>query len=305
MNIWWKSKKKSDIIVKNITDVRRQFMNNLALKRFFTKSTFHALLSDKDNEFFESIVRKYVHQPEGRSYEELIGEIYMYIGKEYRTEYFYKNVMLNKLLLKKHNYRKITALSELPIGNSKADFVLINGKGVVYEIKTELDNLERIESQIEDYYKAFTEVVIVTYKDNLEKVIGLVPETVGIMELTKRKALNQIRSSQPNISNLDYYTIFKLLRKKEFEQILIQNNLSLPEVIQFKYYAECLKEIQKINIEKLQKDMLKELKKRICVEKVEFCLESPAELRAITYFDDTMLSRKEEWIGMLDRNYGG
>ena len=50
---------------------------------------------------------------------------------------------------------------------------MINGKGVVYEIKTELDNLERLNSQIEDYYKAFTNVVIVTYEENIEKFLTL------------------------------------------------------------------------------------------------------------------------------------
>ena len=73
---------------------------------------------------------------------------------------------------------------------------MINGKGVVYEIKTELDNLERLNSQIEDYYKAFTNVVIVTYEENIEKVSNIIPESVGIMKLTKRKALKVVR--EPN-----------------------------------------------------------------------------------------------------------
>lgn len=90
------------------------------------------------------------------------------MGKEYRTEYLYKNTILNKLLFAKHDYKN-NSFNELPIDKSKADFVMINGKGVVYEIKTELDNLDRIETQIQDYYKAFTEVVVVTYETNIKK----------------------------------------------------------------------------------------------------------------------------------------
>ena len=52
----------------------------------------------------------------------------------------------------------------------KQIFVLINGKAVVYEIKTELDNLERLESQIDDYYKAFEHVAVVTYEKNLKQL---------------------------------------------------------------------------------------------------------------------------------------
>ena len=46
----------------------------------------------------------------------------------------------------------------------------LNGKAVVYEIKTELDNLERLESQISDYYKAFDHVAVVTCIENVENV---------------------------------------------------------------------------------------------------------------------------------------
>ncbi len=144
--------------------------NNLILKRFFTKNMLHCLLSDQNNDMFNVVVRRYVKEPEGKDYRTLISEIYSFMGKKYRNEYYYKNTMLNKLLFKRHDYRKTSALTEVPIANSKADFVMINGKGVVYEIKTELDNLERLGAQISDYYKAFTNVVIVTYEENIEKV---------------------------------------------------------------------------------------------------------------------------------------
>ena len=37
---------------------------------------------------------------------------------------------------------------------------MINGRGVVYEIKTDLDNLLRLENQIRDYYKVFSYVYV-------------------------------------------------------------------------------------------------------------------------------------------------
>ncbi len=60
--------------------------------------------------------------------------LYNYL-KVYRNEYFYKNTILNKLLLGRHSINTTTALSEMPIGKSIADFILLNGKGVVDEIK--------------------------------------------------------------------------------------------------------------------------------------------------------------------------
>ncbi|WP_313185091.1 sce7726 family protein [Lacrimispora sp.] len=279
--------------------------NNLILKRFFSKSMLADLLSQEKSSVFECVVKRYIKSPNGKTYDELISEIYTYMGKEYRTEYLYKNTILNKLLFAKHDYRKTVALTELPIDKSKADFVMINGKGVIYEIKTELDNLDRIETQIQDYYKAFTEVIVVTYEENVEKVMATVPKSVGIMLLTKRQALRSVRNAEILDKYLDYYTIFKILRKSEFEQILLDNGLRLPEVIQFEYYKECYNLIREINIQELQKEMLKQLKSRMRIEAVEFCLDSPEALRFLIYFDGKVRAKRNELEMMMKKSYGG
>jgi len=279
--------------------------NNLILKRFFSKSMLADLLSQKKSNVFDCVIKRYIKNPDGKTYDELISEIYTYMSKEYRTEYLYKNTILNKLLFVKHDYKKTIALTELPIDKSKADFVMINGKGVVYEIKTELDNLDRIETQIQDYYKAFTEVVVVTYEDNIKKVMTTVPPSVGIMLLTKRQALKPIRNAEIVDKYLDHYTIFKILRKNEFEQILLNNKLKLPDVIQFEYYKECYNLIKNINIQKLQKEMLEQLKTRMRIETVEFCMDSPKELRVLTYFDSTIRTKRNEFKTAMKKSYGG
>lgn len=279
--------------------------SNLILKRFFSKPMLHDLLSGKTNDVFECVVKRYISDPKGKSYSQLVSEVYAFLGKNYRSEYFYKNTMLNKLLIKRHDYRKTVVLSELPIGNSKADFIMINGKGVVYEIKTELDNLERLDSQIKDYYKAFSEVVIVTYEENLDKVMKIIPDTVGIMLLTVRKALRMIREPKQEWSYLEYDTIFGILRKYEFERIIQDKGYTLPKVNQFQYYRECSKIITHIDVKELQQSMLIELKKRMKIEIVEFTLSLPEELRFLSYFDCGVLKYEETAQRELSRNYGG
>lgn len=279
--------------------------SNLILKRFFSKSMLHDLLSGKTNDVFECVIKRYITDPKGKSYSQLVSEIYAFLEKNYRSEYFYKNTMLNKLLIKRHDYRKTVVLSELPIGNSKADFIMINGKGVIYEIKTELDNLERLDSQIKDYYKAFSEVVIVTYEENLDRVMKIIPDTVGIMLLTGKKALKIIREPVQEVSYLDYETIFKILRKYEFETIIQDKGYTLPKVNQFQYYRECFKIITCIDIKELQKSMLMELKKRMKIEIVEFTMSLPEELHFLSYFDSGALKYEETAQRELSRNYGG
>lgn len=94
------------------------------------------------------------------------------------------------MLLGVHSPRTTTALTEVPIGNSKADFILINGKAVVYEIKTALDNFDRLDVQIKDYYKAFSRVVVVTPEENFESLWPKLQNSpAGICVLTKKNTL--------------------------------------------------------------------------------------------------------------------
>ena len=131
--------------------------NNTILNRFFTQNTFSDLIHFKDTSIYDAVIKRYINDPEDKSNEMLISEIYSYMSDEYRNEYFYQNTLLNKLLLGKHSVNTTTALTQIPISKSKADFILINGKAVVYEIKTALDTFERLNTQVRDYYKALIE----------------------------------------------------------------------------------------------------------------------------------------------------
>ena len=113
------------------------------LNRIFTRNMLRHFMDGKTDNVYATVVKRYICNPNQKKNRQLISEIYCELKNNYRNEYFYKNTLLNKLLLGVHSINTTTALTEVPIAKSKADFVLINGKAVVYEIKTELDNLER------------------------------------------------------------------------------------------------------------------------------------------------------------------
>lgn len=280
-------------------------MNDIDLKRLFTRSTFEGLISGKSASFVEHVIRRYIDDPDGKEYRVLISEIYQKLNKSYRVEYYYKNTMLNKLLFQQHNYKTTAVLAELPVGSAKADFVMINGNGVAYEIKTEHDNLNRLEEQIQEYYKAFDKVCVVTYAENVEKIETIVPDCVGIIVLTKRSALKTVRKAKCNKEKLDSKTIFKILRKYEFENIIINQGYKLPKVSQFEYYKKCYSIINSFDIEVFQKLMLKELKKRTKIEVAENCLKTPDELRFLTYFDNNMKLNNNMLDSVLGQRFGG
>ena len=256
---------------------------------------------------YSSVIKRYTTDAKQKSNRELISEIYCELKKNYRNEYFYKNTLLNKLLLGVHSVNTTTALTEISIAKSKADFVLINGKSVVYEIKTELDNLERLNTQIDDYYKAFDHVVVVTYEKNLqnvEKVLNDINKPVGLYILRKNGKLSTIRKPQRYMADLDKEVIFKLLRKNEYEKIVFQRYGYLPEVTQFKHYSACKDLFVQIPIEELHLSVLNILKTRMQLEKEEF-VKVPYELKFLVYFMGLTHDDYQKLNMFLEHQYGG
>lgn len=258
------------------------------INNFFSRSTFrHCIDSGQDNTY-NQVVNKYIEFSEGKRNLDLVSEIYVELKNTHRNEYFYKNTLLNKLLLGVHSINTTTALTEVSIANSKADFVLINGKSVVYEIKTELDNLDRLENQINDYYKVFDHVVIVTYKENvdtIEKKLKDIKKPVGIFVLQKDGRLTRVKNPEEYKNDLDKKMIYKILRKAEYEEILLKYYKCLPETTDFKYYSTCRNLFLDIPVETVYFEVLKVLKKRTKVIGEEF-MKVPYELKFLAYFMD-------------------
>lgn len=277
------------------------------LNNFFSRNTFHNCFDNGYDKTYSQVIRQYLDNGVGKQNSELISQIYNILKKGYRNEYYYKNTLLNKLLLGVHSVNTTTALTEVPIAKSKADFILINGKAVVYEIKTELDNFDRLENQVNDYYKAFDHVAVVTCKENLQamkKKIGMIGKPVGIYILQKRGTITTVQKPQEYRNELDGKVLFKILRKQEYEEILLNRYKYLPEVSEFKYYSECRKMFLEISLEDAYLSSLRLLKKRSHIVKEEFS-KIPYELKFLTYFMGLSSDDYSKIMKFLNESYGG
>lgn len=283
--------------------------NNLILNRLFTQNVFFDMIrsSSSDNATYRSVIQRFINDPDDRDNGKLISEIYHFMSKSYRNEYFYQNTLLNKLLLGRHSLNTTTALTQIPISKSKADFILINGKAVVYEIKTELDTFDRLETQLRDYYKGFNHVCVVTSEGQYDRVNTLLADTpVGIYTLTSRNTISSTLRKEPMENNacLDHTTIFKILHKNEFEHILLQHYGSLPITSQAFYYGECLDQFSAIPILEAYMLALKQLKKRNRIEINEF-EQVPYELKSLFYFANPTKIEWHKFHEFLSTRYGG
>lgn len=248
-------------------------VNHNYLNRFFTKKYLH----DK------------IHS-EGFSSELFIKELennYKLLNTEYRNEFFYKNILFNKYIIGKYSLNTSTALSEIVIESSKADFIVLNhSKGFLFEIKTELDNFDRLIYQLNDYYKAFSVVNVVTSEKNYYPVYKLLKETnpnVGIIVLTKNKRLSVRKTPIRDDKSLNHEALFKLLRKNEYEKIILYKFGFIPDVKPVHLFKTLLELFKQINIVEAQSLVFKELNKREKYGTIEMIKELPESLRWLVY----------------------
>ena len=111
---------------------------------------------------------------------------------------------------------------EMSIGDSRIDICRINGKLCAYEIKTEYDNYDRLESQMNDYFRAFEKVYIIVPSQKAEIVKNYIPKKCGIITYRTDKKYNMIfsyrRSAKENKCNIEF--CMKSLSGSDLNRIL-------------------------------------------------------------------------------------
>lgn len=242
-------------ITNNINQIR-------SLAQIFSTANFKKIIRKDDylDTFYR--INKYTKVKENTTNLEVINQIYSSLLNNYKNEYIYKNILINKLLFKKYRLKNTIALNEFKIGNSIADFVLLNGEARIYEIKTELDGLDKLEKQLADYKKFADKIYIVSSSKHIPNLLmKYFNSNIGIIELTNRNALKTIKEPIKNeVFNHDI--LFKTLRKEEYISIIKKYFKFVPKVPNTQIFRECLKLSKKIDILEFQKLVIQKLKYR-------------------------------------------
>jgi len=284
-------------IVTDISKIR-------SLSQIISPSNFKKIVREDDyySTFYK--IKKYTTVTDSTTNLDAINVIYNSLLKNYKNEYVYKNILTNKLLLKKYSLKNTIALNEFNIGKSIADFVLLNGEARVYEIKTELDNLEKLDKQVLDYCKFADKVYIVTSSKHVNKLIELYDSsTIGIIELTSRNALKTIKEAKNNEADFSYETLFKTLRKQEYLEIIEEYYNFVPEVSNTRIFKECLALAKKIEISLFQKLVVNKLKSRNISNPKKIQEKAiPESLKHICYSLDFSKNEYEKLNSFLNQN---
>lgn len=254
-----------------------------SLSQLFSASHFTKIIRNDDQKYVRKKIKK--HFLKSSSYSKVFSFLYSELQTKYRSEYFYKNALLNELLVKKYSLNTTTVLNEFPIGTSIADFILLNGKVRIYEIKTDLDSLDKLDKQIKDYVQFANEVYIVTSSKHAEKIMAKYADSnIGIIEFTNKNTLKELKIPKNNLEYFNHLTIFKTLRKNEYLEIINDKFGFIPNVPNTLIFKECLELAKTIDISEFQPLAFNKLKERkLKCPDLYKSEETPYELKHICY----------------------
>jgi hypothetical protein len=140
---------------------------------------------------------------------------YAALVRNYRNEYVFKNAIAEKIVRGKHKLSNATYVTEFRVGKSIVDAAVFNGTSTAYEIKTEYDSFERLDSQLHSYGQVFDKTYVVVPSSKVIKALDVIPETVGVYELTDQYSLSEIKEASSNIDNVCKYQILNSMRQSE------------------------------------------------------------------------------------------
>lgn len=260
------------------------------LSQIFTTINFNRVVRSSDYKATKKKIRNFYSREEfpNIDYKTAINHVYSHLELNYRCEYFYKNNLFNKCFLEKYKLSTTSIYSEFKIGSSIADFVLINGCIKVFEIKTDLDNIEKLKGQISNYQK-FADFVYIVVSPKLSKKLleDYSASNVGIIEFTNDNSFEELKEASRNPALFDHQTLFKSLRKLEYIEIINDYYGFVPDVPNTKIFRICFELALEIEVEIFQKLVLNKLKKRKikCHEYLESD-STPYSLKHIAYLLD-------------------
>jgi len=131
---------------------------------------------------------------------------------------------LNENLLRDYPNAKIIEELGITHGAARIDIAVISGSIHGFELKSDIDTLDRLPEQIKIYNSVLDKVTLVVGKNHLFKAFNIVPEWWGvtiakIVHSTESVTFCKIREAEENPQR-DYVAVAELLWRKEALNIL-------------------------------------------------------------------------------------
>jgi hypothetical protein len=282
--------------------------NNLPYKisQFFRASIFDSLLFKNNTSLLNEVFlnSKVKNDLKGKTFSYAFDYFFNIINVHYKNEYVFKNIIANRLIKGRHKLANVAYINEFHVLNSICDVAIFNGTSTAYEIKTGLDNLDRIESQLNDYKKVFEKIFIVSDDSKIKILEQTLSKDIGIIRLTPRKKLSTIREASSNIEQLSHNALFTSLRNSEILNYMQRKYNYIPTPSPKETRNDCFHLFQSMDITEAHKVFVSILRKRelkksekVFIRKLPFSLLAlMLNIRPTAKKLETILSRLESPI---------
>ena len=171
----------------------------------------------------------------------VVDAAYELLARSYRSEYVYKNLIASKVFVGRHRAANSVLINEFAVGSAVADSLMVNGRATAYEIKTELDNPDKLAHQLIEYYRAVPLVNVVVHESAASRYASALRETpTGLISVGKRWQLSIVKPAKQSGEGLCVRTMFNTLRVREVEAALVDLGFLLPDVPNGRRYEEHL-----------------------------------------------------------------
>ncbi len=181
--------------------------------------------------------------------------------KANRHEYVYKSALTQNILMGTHSLNTASMLTEFRIGQCKADVVILNGTGTVYEIKSERDSLSRLQRQINSYRDVFASVYVIAGKKHVDAIFETIPDDVGVMVLSDKHNISTLRKAVDMPERTNSGVIFESIRISEAKEILNNCGISCPELPNTQIYSALRELFVNLPSDVAHREMVKILKR--------------------------------------------
>lgn len=211
--------------------------------RLFSTRVFRPVLRGQVNSDLEAMIRA-LRSELGLNIQatnaEVVNGSYQLLASSYRPEYVYKNLITSKVFIGRHRASNSVLLNEFRVGSAVADAVFVNGLATAYEIKTELDNPDKLQRQLSEYYTAFPQVYVVVHESMASRYLNLLGgSSTGVISVGSRWRLSTAKVAAADYSKLSVRNMFNTLRVEETQFVLRALGFKVPDVpngVRYEHY---------------------------------------------------------------------
>jgi hypothetical protein len=170
---------------------------------------------------------------------QILDEIYQLLVAHYQCEYVFKNAVASAIRSHNRGFKNVVVMDEFRASDSRADVVAVNGTSIAYEVKTDLDSLDKLSKQLDTYQTIFDEIWVATTPTLCSKVIAMAPPYVGIAVLGGNMRLKTSRKAASNRQHVSPEHIFDCMRREEYVAALRKLTGTAPAATPARMYTEC------------------------------------------------------------------